>query len=250
MTMANDSLEGKVLRDILERRYRLSSTPILDINHVLEVLERSFDGLAFCLSKKEDMLSQWRGYADDGMGFSIGFTEEFLRNTSWQDAIHFKDVVYDLKAQEALLKPIFEIVEEAIRAQASSGSLGELLEGDVDGYEERLRAESQISSFFSQRFFDLAWSERFTLKHAAFQEEEESRLIHVLSAKTFPHVRFRPDRGKLMPYIENDIPNGVRAVESVFVGPKNTTPLYLIEEFLRQNLFTNVSVKKSESSYR
>ncbi|MBQ9944520.1 MAG: DUF2971 domain-containing protein [Clostridia bacterium] len=33
----------------------------------------------FCLSEQGDLLSQWRGYADDGYGISIGFDSEQLR---------------------------------------------------------------------------------------------------------------------------------------------------------------------------
>lgn len=32
----------------------------------------------FCLSEKGDLLSQWRGYADDGYGVSIGFNTKYL----------------------------------------------------------------------------------------------------------------------------------------------------------------------------
>jgi hypothetical protein len=32
----------------------------------------------FCLSEKSDDLGQWRGYADDGQGISIGFNSAFL----------------------------------------------------------------------------------------------------------------------------------------------------------------------------
>ena len=32
----------------------------------------------FCLSEEKDLLSQWRGYADDGKGIFIGFNGEFL----------------------------------------------------------------------------------------------------------------------------------------------------------------------------
>lgn len=33
---------------------------------------------AFCLSEKKDDLGQWRGYADDGQGISIGFKADFF----------------------------------------------------------------------------------------------------------------------------------------------------------------------------
>ncbi|MDP2064189.1 MAG: DUF2971 domain-containing protein, partial [Phaeovulum sp.] len=36
--------------------------------------------LGFCLSEESDLLSQWRGYAQDGAGFSVSFSVEKLKH--------------------------------------------------------------------------------------------------------------------------------------------------------------------------
>lgn len=46
--------------------------------HLLSGVEEESLAYGFCLSVKRDMLSQWRGYADDGMGFAIGFKKEAI----------------------------------------------------------------------------------------------------------------------------------------------------------------------------
>jgi len=35
---------------------------------------------AFCFSPNPDLLSQWRAYADDGKGYSIGFSSSWLKS--------------------------------------------------------------------------------------------------------------------------------------------------------------------------
>src|SRR5690606_28676010 len=45
---------------------------------IVEGYADSTEGFALCLSEKGDLLSQWRAYARDGTGISIGFSSDFL----------------------------------------------------------------------------------------------------------------------------------------------------------------------------
>jgi hypothetical protein len=51
-------------------------------------------------SKNGDLLSQWRAYADNAKGFSIGFCKETISNTL---PVNMKNVLYDQKEQEKLV---------------------------------------------------------------------------------------------------------------------------------------------------
>lgn len=76
LNLSNDSMEGKLLSSVI---LQLASDDGLQADHLrllreqVEYLEGYFDGLGFCLSERGDLLSQWRGYAADGAGVSIGF---------------------------------------------------------------------------------------------------------------------------------------------------------------------------------
>ena len=70
-------MEGKVVARTLAR---LAGSAGLDrftrdiLMFVWEQIEVVFDGLGFCLSEEGDLLGQWRGYADNAAGYSIGFS--------------------------------------------------------------------------------------------------------------------------------------------------------------------------------
>lgn len=53
---------------------------------------------AFCLSEEADLLSQWRGYADDGRGVCIGFKKEalelYLKTKVENNSITLNKVLY------------------------------------------------------------------------------------------------------------------------------------------------------------
>lgn len=44
--------------------------------------------LGFCLSEDGDVLSQWRGYADNAQGVAIGFEIENLRISTEKESQH------------------------------------------------------------------------------------------------------------------------------------------------------------------
>lgn len=66
---------------------------------------------AFCLSAKQDDLGQWRGYADDGFGISIGFKTSFFKeimaakgkaDPTDPDSVVFDNISYSAKETEKL----------------------------------------------------------------------------------------------------------------------------------------------------
>jgi hypothetical protein len=74
-----------------------------------------FFAVGFCLSEDGDLLSQWRGYADDGRGVAIGFESSFFSNLidSMPDRFKgfdllFAKVKYDLEEQQKVARPYFE----------------------------------------------------------------------------------------------------------------------------------------------
>lgn len=67
----------------MDHEQRLNKVTVENYNEIekLEKLIQDYNYTktwAFCLSEKKDDLSQWRGYADDGLGISIGFKSDFF----------------------------------------------------------------------------------------------------------------------------------------------------------------------------
>ena len=79
----NDSTEQKWLIGKAERRLN-------ELNHgdlwrdiqpiIINLHPMDHNPHAFCFSPSPDSLSQWRAYADDGNGYSIGFSSSWLKN--------------------------------------------------------------------------------------------------------------------------------------------------------------------------
>ena len=81
LTQSNDSKEGAVILEILIELANEADLTLAAQGRLESALRGGFDffdGLGFCLSEEGDLLSQWRGYANDGTGVSIGFNREYL----------------------------------------------------------------------------------------------------------------------------------------------------------------------------
>lgn len=69
--------------------------------------------------------------------------------------------------------------------------------------------------------------------------------------RSIRNVEYRASGGAIIPYkicklTEFSLPQ----IEEVVLGPKNNTPLHVVEEILAKNGFSSVQVKKSLATYR
>lgn len=81
LNLSNDSMEGRMVNATVLRlaeKDGLDADALRRLRESLSFTERTLDGLGFCLSEDGDLLSQWRGYADDGRGVAIGFSRSYL----------------------------------------------------------------------------------------------------------------------------------------------------------------------------
>lgn len=261
LSLSNDTMEGKLVTTVLSKlaeRDGLDQKTVRRLHQSLEFLERTIDGLGFCLSEEPDLLSQWRGYADDASGVSIGFSSEYLdwlgRKVKNDDAPGFKleRVEYEADAQEDHVRPTYEKVREFIDdgAYKFPGVRG-LLDTRTD--EEVKCEEKQIREAFYRLSMTilLLFPKLFLLKSHAFREEREWRLISFLVRGGKDACSFRSVRDRLIPYREIDLLEIDRnPLEEIVLGPKHDTPTMVIEDFLKQNGFVSISVRRSAATYR
>lgn len=93
--LSNDAKEGRRAYDRFLEKAMNRKLPLQIIDHIRrggEVYNQNHCILAFCASENDDMLSQWRGYADDGYGFCLGLesTGQFIKveyNEGIQDSL-------------------------------------------------------------------------------------------------------------------------------------------------------------------
>ena len=89
------------------------------------------------------------------------------------------------------------------------------------------------------------------LKNSAFSEEYEWRLISYFSKSSDANVSFNASGDRLIPYREFKLmPVGANAINTIYVGPKNITPKFVIERILAKYEYTNVTIMRSSATYR
>jgi len=258
LNLSNDSQEGvyffERLKDILFKKLRCKD--LEGYEYYLKNFCEDEGAVGFCFSEEGDLLSQWRAYAVDASGISIGFNKERLEelisnNTDEFKGLQLTKIIYSESIEENV--PI-EKIEQMVR-------LHELeLEENLSELEpnELLKGIQQLSSGKANDFLgfiqDIS-SIRFQFKNPCFKEEKEWRLFrHIVNLALIAdldEMGFKSKKDIIIPYIEYPdviLPDDI--IDEVILGPNNKTPDYIVEMLILKNNFRNVKIKHSKNSYR
>jgi Protein of unknown function (DUF2971) len=183
-----------------------------------------------CFSKNSDQLSQWRGYADNGYGYCIGFNYENLEanisNKFPRERILFGDLNYKLEQSREYIKQGLADIDLYIEREIDKSRKD--FEEKYANVKDKKRNQDYFFAAKSQARYEneslrhyrrLEMIDRLLVfcKDEGFYEESEFRLL-----VQFPDVetKFRSRKGIVTPYIEIDISNDIsRMVSEVYVGP-------------------------------
>lgn len=129
---SNDNTElqliYKVLKDVFEEEFNKKIPKYMEQNfpkeEFIKFYEKNTDFInkaekalhiqyVTCFSSSGDMLSQWRGYGNDGEGISIGFDEAWFKGLS-SDYL-FDKVRYNSRNQKAVVREEIESIIRTIR---------------------------------------------------------------------------------------------------------------------------------------
>jgi hypothetical protein len=153
----------------------------------------------------DDGLSQWRGYCPNGAGYSLGFVAQDLIWIGRRQGFRLAQCLYDEASQREAITRVLEHVRQSVRwTQALEQP------GDDDAYRGAVRA-------WSDHFAPLAP----TIKHWAFPEEQEWRLISAPIPFGDSRWQVRAGRSMLIPYIPIALaPDGpYLPIQDLVVGP-------------------------------
>ena len=192
-------------------------------------------------SKNGDLLSQWRAYADDAKGFSIGFCKNTISNTL---PVNMKNISYNRKEQEELIFNSLIVFHK---------------------WWEKLKDEnlSIMTDPLLSFSMDLA-----SLKNPSFYEEQEVRVIHLLTKNRDNNTWFdagghnvkeeiipglpvlsRVSINKDIPYIDMPLIDQ-NSIQKVILGSKNPESIDSVREKLNSLGLGHVLVEKSLSTYQ
>jgi hypothetical protein len=146
-------------------------------------------------SEQADLLSQWRAYAHDGVGFSIGFEYEHLKAMAERQGFAIIKCIYEKAEQDAILEDLINLAETLVKD---------------DGYERAM-------TIIYVGLFKFAPA----LKDNSFFEEQEWRVVGNVVQPTNAIPRFRAGKSMLIPYLEYKLaPDDQRMpISRVIVGP-------------------------------
>lgn len=232
-----------------------------------EILMRSqLSWFVTCFSLDGDLLSQWRGYAEDGQGVAIGFNSEVFLNQS--EKLKYVQVNYNINEIKELLVEKAKSRLLAINSCAPNVTLAEC-ENIVDSLSDYLLRYAVC------------------YKHPSFQEERETRLIYypfnidrVFTADKFtswginenPYfdrmyeniyahnmgqlertkIDYYLKNNRLVPYFDIDFSKlSADAIKKIILGPKNRSEMRDVQMFMLKNGFdiSRISFEISQAPY-
>ncbi len=263
LSLSNDSMEGKLVASVvsyLAERDGLDHVSTKQLQDMITPFEQIIEGLGFCLSEEGDLLSQWRGYAADATGVSIGFSREYIEWLAEESRDRDKDeagfslakVKYEPEEHKEEVGPIYSKAKQLIEEGALKvPGLRCLLDLRTD---EQIKQENKkVKTANSALIFTMLslFPKLFLLKSPAFREEIEWRLLSYLVLSEEDTCFYRALQDRLIPYRSFQLKQPERQpITEVILGPKHLTPIWLVEHFLRQNGYGTVTVKRSEVTYR
>lgn len=176
-----------------------------------------YDTYLSCFCEKENLLSQWRGYSNYGMGLNIGILINnstkyihSLNDIKDETYIVLRRVIYREDEQQSLITEYFDELINALNYAKNN---------NPDYNEKSWIAQAALQA--ANILFDVV----NTFKNPAFEEENEWRLIKVKSTNTKPElVNYRSTESSIVPYLttylyelKND--KEVFPIKSIMIGP-------------------------------
>lgn len=195
---------------------------------------KAFHIFVFSLSKKGNLLSQWRGYCPHG-GYSIGFNTSAFGKLMEKKGLRFVKCIYERNDQEEMIKNIIGNYVNDIRSKSDELS-------DSETMRTKLTVEHLVS------FLAIAPE----LKSDSFKEEKEWRIVTVPLRET-NFIKFREGKSTIIPYVKISIDDsGNMPIEEVIISPISHEQLSknAVKLLLSSNEIESCSVKVSGISYQ
>jgi hypothetical protein len=226
----NDSAELRhtldLLRDQVTRRIVAGTDSPNLLNRLLQWLShRMVSGpMLFGASFRANgnLLSQWWGYSAHGKGVSLGFNPGVILECARGQRFHVGRCIYDPGEQHQLIEKIVDSVEQTAGELSQQGP------------------STPADAVFEQVEEDLLRIAAI-LKHPAFEEEQEWRLISpAIRSPGNAAVNFREGSSMLVPYYAFGLVAPGRAglsLDHVYLGPTGNRELSMtsLELYLTRN---------------
>jgi len=153
------------------------------------------EAYVFCFCENGDLLSQWRGYAQRGRGYALGFnTTNLLNMLRPSEGQYLVSVMYNPQQQLSEAESAIERITNVLgELETSVGSISNKYGEDARRIRHRVSTALLAEVIRLQAHF----------KNTAFDEEREWRLVQFVHPKVnTPKIHFRESQGGIVPYLE------------------------------------------------
>ena len=223
VTSLNDRLEMQYGQDLIANviREHIEKEKRQDIRNFLQNLltnvqvfgKAMHEMFVACFCQSGNLLSQWRGYANSGGGYCLGF-EILPRTRITYDIKHIADgtppllrkIIYNENEQGNLIKEYIDKICEAAKKAL-----------DVEFKDRITDPPSFASTVIGFQAASILLDMVISFKHPAFEQEEEWRMVRVMLDNQQPeYLQFRQSPGGLVPYRPTYIYNIDDKADSIF----------------------------------
>ena len=262
----NDPNEGRFIEQwIIEEAKRRRLNDEL-INAIISSYYENFKNYYFlAFSENGDLLSQWRAYAEDSTGFSIGFDPTFFTK------------VENIPVDTSLDKSNKSIFTQNLNEEALPATYG--IAHVIYAKEEQQKIVKEVFDYWLHQFSSSSDQENIILlgieltqygmvfKDPGFKEEREWRLLYlpyerkacfnsvkeaIQRLNIFTTLQFRRSRNRLVGYYRvafDEFGDG-NPIKEIIMGSRNDTLHYDLSLLLNYSDYSNVVIKNSEIAYR
>lgn len=288
ITRSNDSMEilwitrfiEEVFRDVYNKyatkklNDKFSETAFMEmVDHIksdfFDEENRIYSFFVTCFSEADegDLLSQWRGYADDGKGVAIGFDGDVLKqigqpapdDTISNPVLYFDKVEYTERSQKAAIRRIASQLIDTLNLSITKDKTDDI--GTL-----KYQSMNSFNSYFLELF-----KQSVFMKNPFFREEREYRLcfwtdtrftkttkpeterIHLEDGLKFEKLMFQNKSGKLVSYVDLNFGDSKKQlIKEIIIGPKSLLTKSDVISYLYDNDIdiNNKDVILSKGTYR
>lgn len=259
---ASDLFRSKISSERLMGYVKLFTDEFFNENHA------DFRYYVTCFSYQNDLLSQWRGYADDGRGAAIGFDLDVLKEVvtvspeiSKSSIVSLHKISYsEAEQREVVHQIVHELVDEIEKILQKEEQCRESIEEKQD-YE--IEVLDKVMNCFEKKFLKL-FQESVYMKNPFFREESEIRLCEFspkqflmgrevelsLGARLYNYSYYVKE-SQLISYVDFDFSDCLdQLIKELVIGPKCLMSERDMEYYLTTLGLSNCRVKKSQGTYR
>ncbi|NDV79964.1 DUF2971 domain-containing protein [Dysgonomonas sp. 511] len=175
----------KVLEKLKKEDFEISVLEMIE-NHIDHIYKE--ERYVTCFSKDGDLLSQWRAYANQGKGVSIGF-DFFKLDKSIDQPLHGKHIDYDENSQYQTVEELIRIIITFFKERKN------IIDWEDFGYEWLVNTV----------IIDFLQGIIASYKSSSFKEEQEYRFEYTIDGnmvkKEDEEIHFRASETLIIPYI-------------------------------------------------